>query len=120
MGFFSKFTDKIAQYADAQLNLIKLNIVQHVSRILSFLIFTFICLLCVLCMFIFVGISLGEYFTLLMGSKVLGYFFAALFFLLVFIILVFVRKKITDFFTNTFISSLTDQDDEDEQTENKN
>lgn len=115
MNFFSKFTDKIAQYAEARLDLIKLNFVQRVSRILSFLIFTIICLLFTLCIFIFVGIGLGEFFTVLMDSKVVGYFLSAACFFLLFIILIIARNVVADIFTDIFIRILTDQDDDNDE-----
>lgn len=118
MNFFSKFTDKIAQYAKAQMDLIKLNFVQRVSGILSFLIFTVICLLFTLCIFIFMGIGLGEYFSALTDSKVGGYLLSSACFLLLFVILIIARKRVVNIFADIFIRILTDQDNDEDERNN--
>lgn len=117
MNFISKWKDKITDFAEAKVEQVKLNIVEQVSGIGSFLLYAIVLLLTLLMVFILLGLSISEYFGALLDSYAWGYFITACIYLLMGGVLVLTRKPITNAFGDIFVRILTKNagdDDEDD------
>lgn len=121
LDFVNKWKHKVAHYIDVRMQLMKLNIIERVSGVLSYFIFAFIALFLLLAILIFLGIGLAEYFSELVNSRPGGYFMTTGVYALVMVILVMARTSITGKFSGIFIAMLTagDDDDKDEKEEDK-
>jgi polyferredoxin len=119
MNFISKWKDKITDFAEAKVEQVKLNIIEQVSSIGSFLLYAIMLLLMLLMVFILLGFSLAEYFGNLFDSYALGYLITAGVYFIFALILVAARKSITTAFGDIFVRILTknagedDNDDDD-------
>lgn len=107
MSIINKWKDKITEYVEVRLNLLKLGFIERFSNILSYLIFVFISLFISVSVLIFIGIGIGEYFSELLDSRAGGFFITAGFFILLLILMVLLRKPITNGFSGIFIRILT-------------
>jgi hypothetical protein len=112
---FSKWKDKITQNVQLRIDLVKLELIERTSIILSYFIFTIICLLLALCILLFLGMGLGEFFSNLTGSNALGYTITAGIYILLFVILALARRPIVKMFLGFFINVMTDNEDLDDK-----
>lgn len=121
--FIGKWKDKITDYIDNRVNIIKLDIVERTSQVLSFFTFTIVCFLLVLPILLFLGMGIAEYIAELVGSRGGGYMIIAGIYLLALGILFACRKMFVRKFTGLFIKEMTDSDedddDEDEEQQTK-
>lgn len=106
----SKWKDKIAEYVDLRVQLIKLGIIDRASNILSYFIFTILCLFLVLAVLIFFGMGMGEYFNKITGSYAMGYFITGCIYLVLFGILIAARNMIVRWFSGMFVRILTEEE----------
>lgn len=120
MNFINKWKDKIAHYVDVRVQLVKLDIIERTSGVLSYLIFIFICLFLALTILIFLGIVLGELFSGLIGSRPLGYLVTSGIYVLLMGLMFALRKPILDTFSGAFIRILTHEDEGDEEEHDQN
>ena len=122
MNVFTKWKDKATQYVDVRLQLIKLGFIERASHVLGTLISMFIMLFLGFGFFIFLGISLLEFFvSILDGNRVGGALLTAAFFGILLGIIVLVRKSIINSFAGIFIKIMTDVgDDDDDPEEHRN
>lgn len=111
MSIFSSLKDKILEYIDVNVRLLKINLIERSSSILGYLIYVIIILFVVLAALLFFGFGLAELFTQLVNSRTLGYFIAFCVYLLMLWILFASRKRIVRSFANAFIRIMTEQDD---------
>lgn len=114
LDFVGKWKDKIADYFEARIQIIKLDVVGRTSQVLSYLIFTIVCLFLLLPVLIFSGMGMGEYFSEMLNSRGGGYLLTAGVFIVLLLIFIVARKSIIRAFTNLFISVMTDSDENDE------
>lgn len=117
MNFIANLKDKITQYIDVNIKLLKLSIIDTTSSVLSYFIFIFIVLFLVMLMFIFMGFGLAEWFTLLFNSRVAGFFTTFGVFVLIFSMFLALRKNIIRFFSDGFIKVMTERSGKDEENE---
>lgn len=118
MNVFTKWKDKATQYVDVRLQLIKLGFIERASHVLGTLISVVIMLFLGFGFFIFLGISLLEFFVkLLDDNRTGGALLTAAFFGLLLGIIVLVRKSIINAFAGIFIKIMTDVGDDDEDPE---
>lgn len=121
LGFIGKWKDKLADYVDMRVRLVKLDFIERTSQVLSFFTFTIVCFLLVLPILLFMGIGVAEFFADLVGSRGGGYLIITGLYLLALGILFIYRKRFIRKFTGLFIRVMTDddEDDDDEQTAEK-
>lgn len=113
LDFAGKWKDKITGYVDMRLQLVKLNIVEQVSKVLSYFIFTIACLVFLMPVLLFSGMGIAEYFASVLDSTAAGYGLTTAIYLLMLLILFLLRKKVINAFTSLFISVMTEDTDED-------
>lgn len=114
MGMFSNVKEKITQYIEVQLKLVKLNIIDGASSLLSYIMFALIAMFIAFCIVLFLGFGIVE---LLheCGIPRLGAIFCTIgFYLLIFAGVVLMRERITRFFSTIFIRVMTSMDEDKE------
>jgi hypothetical protein len=116
MSIIGRLKEKIAQYVDVYIRLIKINFIGRTANLLSYLMFAMISLFIAFCIILFLGFGLVEVFVALGLSKLASFFITIGIYLLLLAVVIASRKKITRFFASGIISVLTD-DDEDEGKE---
>lgn len=115
LNFVGKWKDKITDYIDTRVRLVKLTIVERVAKVLSFFTFTIACFFLALPILLFMSMGSAEFFADLVDSRAGGYLIIAGIYALLFIILYIFRKSFTRKFTDLFVSVMTDRDDDDEE-----
>jgi hypothetical protein len=125
LNIFGKWKDKVADYVDARMKLMKLALVEQISGVMSYLLYILVLLFVLLAVFILVGIGLGEYMAEVVDSRSGGFFITSGIFILFIFLLVALRKYIVRLFSGLFIGVLTsgkyesDDDDDDEDNDGK-
>lgn len=114
LGFIGKWKDKLADYVDMRVRLVKLDFIERTSQVLSFFTFTIVCFLLVLPILLFMGIGVAEFFADLVGSRGGGYLIITGLYLSALGILFMYRKRFIKKFTGLFIRVMTDDEDEDD------
>jgi uncharacterized membrane protein len=115
MSIFNNLKEKVVEYIDVNIKLLKINLIERTSNIFGYLIYVIIVLFIVLAALLFFGFGLAELFTQLVNSRTLGYFIALGVYLLILWILFASRRRIVKSFANSFIRIMTDQDDSDDK-----
>ncbi len=118
VNIFSKWKDKVADYIDIKMKLMKLTLVEHISGVMSYLVYVLVLLFMFFAVFVFVGIGLGEWMAELVDSRSGGYFITAGIYVLFIFLLIALRKSLIKSFSGLFIGVLTavkDDEDDDEQ-----
>ncbi len=114
LGFISKWKDKLADYVDMRVRLVKLDFIERTSQVLSFFTFTIVCFLLVLPILLFMGIGVAEFFANLVGSRGGGYLIITGIYMLMLGLLFIYRKKFINKFTGLFIRVMTENEDEED------
>jgi hypothetical protein len=117
LGFISKWKDKLADYVDMRVRIVKLDFIERTSQVLSFFTFTIVCFLLVLPILLFMGIGVAEFFADLVGSRAGGYLIITGIYMLMLGLLFIYRKTFIAKFTGLFIRVMTENEDEDEDDE---
>lgn len=117
MNILSKWKDKVAHYVDVRLSLMRLNIIERASTVVSYLILTFIALFISLAVLIFLGIGLGEAFADLVDSRAGGYFITAGIYALLAAVVFMARQNIVNAFAGIFIRIMTEPNEHDAEEE---
>lgn len=115
LDFIGKWKDKIADYVDARVQLVKLEFVERTSQVLSFFTFTIICVLLLMPILLFAGMGVAEFIADLIDSRAGGYLIMAGIYLVMLLILYAGRKSLIKKFQGLFIGVMTDNNDEDEE-----
>lgn len=115
LGFIGKWKDKLADYVDTRVRLVKLDFIERTSQVLSFFTFTIVCFLLVLPILLFMGIGVAEFLADLVGSRGGGYLIITALYLLALGILFIYRKRFIKKFTGLFIRVMTDDEDDDDE-----
>ena len=116
--FFSESRKKIEQYIRNRVSLIKLQMVEKLSRVAAVL-FTGI-VVAVLCTFVLLFLSImgGYYFAELTGSLLAGFGIISAIYLLLLILVIIFRKNILEkWVTNTVIRILFEKNEDDDDNE---
>lgn len=119
MSFIQDWKDKLTQFAEVRLNLVKLTVIERASSVLGYLIYTFILLFLVLAVFLFLGIGLQEWFSEMIDSRIGGAFMTMGFYVVLIAVAFVLRKTILAGFAGIFIGILTAQDNDDEEYEDR-
>ncbi len=113
MSIFGSVKDKITQYVEVYIKLLKVNFIGKTASILSYFMFAMICLFLLFGIIMLIGFGVVEVFVALGFTKVAAFFLTTGVFTIKLVILLSLRRPITRFFANTFISVITEGDDED-------
>lgn len=115
MSIFGSIKDKIAQYIDVHVKLIKLNLMGSAAKLLSFFMFALICMFIVSTAILLLGLGTAEALIAAGLSKVAAYFATFGIYLLLLLVVMALRKNISNFFAGTILKILTsNQDDTDD------
>ena len=90
---YKSLVNNVKEYADLQLQLLKLNIVEKTSQILSLLIVIIAGTILLMAAFVYFSMMFVLWMKALTGSLTYGFLIIAGFFLLLFILFVLLRKK---------------------------
>lgn len=90
---YKSLVNNVKDYADLQLQLLKLNIVEKTSQILSLLIVIIAGTILLMTAFVYFSMMFVLWMKTLTGSLTYGFLIIAAFFLLLFILFVLLRKK---------------------------
>ena len=90
---YKSLVNNVKEYADLQLQLLKLNIVEKTSQILSLLIVIIAGTILLMAAFVYFSMMFVLWMKTLTGSLTYGFLIIAGFFLLLFILFVLLRKK---------------------------
>lgn len=90
---YKSLVNNVKDYADLQLQLLKLNIVEKTSQILSLLIVIIAGTILLMAAFVYFSMMFVLWMKALTGSLTYGFLIIAAFFLLLFILFVLLRKK---------------------------
>lgn len=91
---YKSLVNNVKDYADLQLQLLKLNVVEKTSQILSLLIVIIAGTILLMAAFVYFSMMFVLWMKTLTGSLTYGFLIIAGFFLLLFILFVLLRKKI--------------------------
>ncbi len=112
MGIFSQIKDKITQYIEVNVKLIKLNVIGKTAGVVSYLLFGFIALFIVFAIVIFLGMGISEALVDAGMMRSAAYFITMGVYILLLVIFLAMRKKVTGFFAGGVIASMTDDGEE--------
>jgi hypothetical protein len=108
MSFINTVKNKIAEYAELRIRLIKLNLIEQVASIAGYFIFSILAVILGFIMLIFLGLALTEWFTIITdGSRLAGTFMTVGFYLILIIILLLLRKTLLKGVAGMVIKSIT-------------
>ena len=123
-NIFSRIKEKITDYIDVRVKLIRLSVISRTSGILSYIMYAFICLFILFCILLFSGFGLTEGLIALGLSRLVSTLITLGVYILMLLLLVSMRKSIIKSFSNMFIRVLTEggegdegEDGEDEEGE---
>lgn len=117
MNVIERWKEKITQYAEVRLNLIKLTFIERTSNVLSYFIFIFMMIFMVVAVLVFLGTAFAYWMADVMNSRPAGFLGAAGLYILFVVIAVLLRKNIINGFSGIFIRVLTAAEEEDEEEE---
>lgn len=106
--------EKITQYMEIRLNLLKLGFIERISSILGFLVFIFMGIFLSASVLFFIGMGVGAYFGELLHSTSGGFFITGSFFVLLLLIVFLLRTAIIHSFMSLFIRVMTAIPDEED------
>lgn len=116
MNIFGSIKEKVTEYVDVQVKLIKLNLIGSASKVMSYLMFALVCMFLMFAVILLLGFGIAETFVSLGLSRVGAYFSTFGLYVLLMVLVVALRANITGFFAGTFLRVLTDDEDENEDT----
>ena len=121
LGFITDWIDKITHSLELRVQLVKINLIERISSVLSYFIFSFVILFLTLAVLVFLGMGLSEFFANLTDSRVAGYLITTGIYILLMVCVFAGRKTFVKLFSGMFIRILTEDEDEDyPSVENKN
>jgi len=118
MSILDKLKEKIVEYIDVNIRVLKLNLIEQASKVFGYFIYIIVILFILLGALLFAGFGMAELFTQLVHSRWLGYLITFLIYLFMLWIFIARRRKIVKKLGNAFISVITEAD-EDETSDNK-
>jgi len=116
MELFNNLRDKIKNYIDLNIKLLKLSIIEWTSAIFGYFIYLIVVMFVLLPTLLFLGFFLAEVFASWTDSKILGYLITSLLYVVALFILIANRKRMVRSFAGRFIQLMTEQSDEKDKT----
>ncbi|MCW3121166.1 MAG: hypothetical protein JWQ38_658, partial [Flavipsychrobacter sp.] len=111
MNILATIKEKILEYLDVHIKLLKLNFIGQTSKVVSYFLFAFICLFIVFAIVLFLGFGLTETFMALGLSKLASFFVTIGVYILMLTIVISCRRGITRFFASGIISAMSSDED---------
>ncbi|MEP6466215.1 MAG: phage holin family protein [Parafilimonas sp.] len=103
-NYFQDTKNRVKQYIDQRLLLLRLQAMQKISRIAAGVVTIIIISVVALFLIVFASITAGYWLASVTGSLTAGFGIVALFYLVVFLfVTLFLRKILQNMFINTFI-----------------
>ncbi|MCF8449462.1 MAG: hypothetical protein K9G49_06280 [Taibaiella sp.] len=118
-GIFNGIREKVVRYVEVNINLFKIKLIGRTSNLMSYFMFALTCLIILCCIILFFGFGLTEVFMDAGMSHSASFFLTTGIYCALLLIVIFLRKNFTRFFANAFINILT-EDDEDENDSEDN
>ncbi len=116
MNFIQELKDKVAEYLDVHVKLIKLNFIESIAKIFGYFIFVMMGSLLGFAILIYLGLALAEWFTVLAnGSRIAGFFMTVGAYLLLAVFLYLLRKPLIKTFSGKVIKLLTENTDQEDK-----
>lgn len=115
MSILSQLKEKVTQYLNVYIRLLKVNVIGRTASVFSYFLFVLICLFIFFCIILYTGFGLTEVFAEAGLSKIASFFIMTGIYILLLVIVVALRKNITRFFANGFIRVLSEGDGEEEK-----
>lgn len=122
MSILSQIKDKIAQYVDVRVKLVKLTVIGRTSNLLSYFMYALIALFIVFCILLFSGLSVVEGLITLGLSRFASTAIMLGVYVLILGLLFALRKSIIRSFSSAVVRILTEgdsNDDDDDEEEKK-
>jgi hypothetical protein len=116
---FNNIKEKIVRYVEVNIKLFKLELIARTSSLISYLMFALILLIILCCIFLFFGFGLTEVFVDAGMTHAAAFFLTTGIYCGILALLILLRKYITGFFINPFVSILTDDDKDDDDDDDK-
>lgn len=116
---FSNVKEKITRHIQIRVDLLKLEVIQRSSGIMSYFMFSLICLFIFFSVIMFLGFGLSELFIDAGMSRGASFLLTTGLYVLLLTTIILLRGKITRFFSSTFISILTENSQEKEGTDDE-
>lgn len=105
--------NKIMQYFQVKMDVLKLTIVQRIAVVMGFCMLMMLGMMLLLAIMLFLGMALSEYFGEMTGSIATGYFIVTGIYLVLLGVIFIFKKHFQRWFAGLFISLLTTDDDDD-------
>ena len=115
MNMLGQLREKIAEYIDVNVKLAKITFVGRTANLLSYFLYAFIGIFIFFILILFAGMGLVEVFSDAGLSRIAAFFITAGVYVLLLLLIVALRKNITTYFANVFISVLTEGDETEEE-----
>ena len=116
---FSNLKEKITRHIQVRLDLIRLEVVERSSGVMSYLLFALICLFVFFVILLFIGFGVAELLYDAGMSRGASFITTTGLYVLLFVLVVVLRRNITGFFSDMFIRIMTEQEDDDNDEEVK-
>jgi hypothetical protein len=114
MSFINQIKEKVTQYVDVRVKLVKLTVISRTSGLLSYFMYALIALFVLFCVLLFSGFSLVDGLVAMGLSHLASTLIVLGIYVLMLGLLVGLRKSIIRGFSGIFIRILTEADNEDD------
>lgn len=119
--FFKESGQKIEQYVQDRLLLLKLKTVEKISKLVAVMFAVLVVAVLVFFIFLFLSIMAGYYFAELTNSMFLGFGIVSAFYIIILVTLIALRKSVLErMITNTVINILFDDKDGEDDNDSTN
>jgi len=109
-AIFGQLREKLMQYIDVQINILKLNLIGQASKAMAGLIFAMICFVFFFCFLFFCGFLLVEVLAESGLSRMQSFMVTTSIYFVLLLVSFLFRKSIIRSFAGVFIRSLTNED----------
>ena len=117
MNILATIKEKILEYLDVHIKLLKLNFIGQTSKVVGYVMFAFICLFIVFSIVIFLGFGLTEAFIVMGLPKLAAFFVTVATYILLLALVIACRKGIAGFFASGIVSAMSGEEKEKENKE---
>ncbi len=119
MNILGTLKEKIRQYADVYIKLLKLNFIGRTANLVSYFLFATIVIFIAFCIILFFGFGLVEGCVAMGLPKVASLFIVVGFYFLLLIIVILLRGRITRSFAGDVVKLLTKDEEKEEEENNR-
>ncbi len=109
--------DKITQYIQLRLEIIRLEFIERTSNVMGYFAFIILSFFLLFLITLFIGLGLAEWFSALLQSRTIGYFATGGAFLLITAVFFACNKKLVRFFADKMVWMLSQTKKEEAEEE---